>query len=335
MDNTNNTNDILGMEYPYYNLMYELNVDNFKKICEDYSPIIKNEIPKDIKYNKKYLQKYNNKYVFIEESWEKNKEINSITDYFTEKSRIKGQFMNNPAPIDYWENNKMDIIKSVEEKNNSDNLDNLDNSCLIYELRESLFKNIRMCTNFKITVSLTILRMFNVKRWLDISAGWGDRLISAIMHDVDLYCGVDPNSELHSGYEKIINTFDKKNNNKYVLIDDCFENAEIPYDNFDTVFTSPPFFDVEKYSENINDSLNKYPNFNKWYNLFLLRSVKKATGLLKNGGKLILYINNGKNTKFIGRLIRDVNRFMKYDGSIYYYFRGANIPRRLLVWTKY
>ena len=32
---------------------------------------------------------------------------------------------------------------------------------------------------FKITFILTILNHFKPKRWLDLSAGWGDRLIGA------------------------------------------------------------------------------------------------------------------------------------------------------------
>jgi hypothetical protein len=282
-------------------------------------------VPRKIK-NKKGLLKFNNRFMFIKQNWEKTNEINQITDYFTEVCRIKCHFFNNPSPIDYWNNNKKMLINSVDN--------NLNYKNSVFELREKIFKNIKLCSNFKITVALEILKIFKVKKWLDISSGWGDRLIASIIHGVDLYCGVDPNTCLHKYYPKIIETFDPKNADKYILIKDGFETADLPDTKFDTVFSSPPFFDVEIYSQDEHDSITTYSSGDLWYNNFLMPSIKKAYEHLESNGNFILYIAEGKTYKYINKMILDINKFMEFKGAIYYYYESAFIARRFLIWKK-
>src|SRR5690606_7588780 len=90
--------------------------------------------------------------------------------------------------------------------------------------REQLFKEIRFCNNFRITLALSLIDFFGIDSWLDISAGWGDRLIASIVRGVR-YVGVDPYVELHEGYKEIISTLAPKNmQHRYTMICDGFEN---------------------------------------------------------------------------------------------------------------
>ena len=55
-----------------------------------------------------------------------------------------------------------------------------------------------------------------------------------------------------------------------------FEDLRLKDNYYDLVFSSPPFFDMETYSNNENDSLIKHPNEINWYNDFLIVSLLKS-----------------------------------------------------------
>jgi hypothetical protein len=59
-------------------------------------------------------------------------------------------------------------------------------------------------------MALNVLKLFRPRKWLDISAGWGDRLAAAIAYtqlsggDFEKYLGTDPNECLQGGYRAMI-----------------------------------------------------------------------------------------------------------------------------------
>src|SRR5690606_9365845 len=102
----------------------------------------------------------------------------------------------------------------------------------------------------------------------------------------------------------------------------------------DLVFSSPPFFDLEIYSDSVEDSYKKYNQESSWYDGFLIPSLRKAASLLIKGGHMVLYIDESINTNYIDKLVRDVNSFMTNKGSIYYFYPNKMVPRRFFVWKK-
>jgi len=293
--------------YPYYKLIYSLNKKNVLQLVKEFRPIIVNKLFGNLK-------KYNNNYVIIKDDWHTNYELNSITDYFTESVRVKCKFGSYDSPLNYWIKNKKKILK--EEQN-------------ISKIREIIYKNNRLCNNFRISVALAILQLFKPKKWLDISAGWGDRLLAAIFYKVDLYFSVDPNKELHPFYNEMINTFVPKTKRKnFIILDEGFETVKIPYNDFDIVFSSPPFFDLEKYSTYEKNSLTKFNSEKEWTNNFLMVSLYKSIRHLKVGGHLILYICGSKYTM---EQVFKLNKIMKYKGVIYFY---DDKPRGMFIWQK-
>ena len=158
------------IEYPYYKLDYKWNKNEYKQLVRKFKPTILTKIPKQF-YNKN-IEKFEDQYFFIKENYIENYEINSLTDYFTESVRVKCKFGNYPSPLEYWNNNKNKIIKETIKRYNNNS---------IHYLREIIYNNTKLCNKFSISICLTILNYFKPKKWLDISAGWGDRLISAIL----------------------------------------------------------------------------------------------------------------------------------------------------------
>jgi 16S rRNA G966 N2-methylase RsmD len=320
--------------YPLYKNYYTFKISKINNLISKFDNIIHEQKPN---YIKNFIQKINlnNKHQFllIEEKWETNEELNLLTDYFTEDVRIKCNFKNNLSPLDYFNANYNKI-------NNIFHLDNVDKNNKIIDFdiikfKDYMFYNSKFCNNFRISVALSILNIFKPKSWLDISAGWGDRLISAILFGIDEYFGVDPNIELQDKYKNIINTLvDKNKQNNFKIIKSGFENAIIPNRKYDIVFSSPPFFDTEIYTNDIDDSLIKNNTIEKWYNDFLLFSVYKAIEYLNIDGHLVLYIDF-TDKEYINRMIYDISKKINYLGNIYYFNSGKNPKlRTFYVWKK-
>lgn len=323
--------------YPLYKDYYNLDFSNISKLISNIpsnNKIHKQKPPTIKQFIQKINLKYHYEYYLIEEDWKKNEELNLLTDYFTESERIKCNFRNKMSPLDYFDvhydeiNNAFKLSKISKKTHLVKNLD-------IIKFKDYMFNKIKFCNNFRISIALTILGIFKPKRWLDMSAGWGDRLIASILYGVDEYLGVDPNPGLQEGYNKIIDTLvdnDKKQN--FQVIHSGFENANLPNKKYDLVFTSPPFFDFEVYSSDENDSLVKYDTLEKWYNGFLMTSINKAIEYISMYGTLILYIDF-EDKDYIKRLVDDVSNKLKFLGCIYYFDDIKKPkPRAFYVWKK-
>lgn len=305
------------IDYPLYNKYYNLSLEHFNNLIKKFKPVIIDYIPNKLKY-KNTIEKCNGKYLLIKEDWDGNEEINNVTDYFSEIVRIRCNFKNNKSPFDYW----------VQHYKNFEKMD-------IKNLRDKMYRETKFCNNFRVSVAMTIFDLFNANKVLDISAGWGDRLIAAIGYGVKKYVGVDPNEDLHPCYAKIIETLVEQSRRKnFVLIKDGFEYAKIPKCKYDLVFSSPPFFDLEEYSVSEKDSLVTHPTAQSWYDDFLIPSLNKAYSNLIIGGFMVLYIADAPNTKYVENMVLYLNGIMKYYGSIYYFYETSYNPRRMYVWKK-
>lgn len=268
------------LSFPYFNLLYTQNfvISQFNKL-KNYNYIIDNNI---FKYND---SDYN---------------LNKITDYFTGYARMQCKAGKTDSPINIFEHKN--FIKKLIKNND------IISSHII---REFLWKNSKECSNFKITLVVSICKLFNAKRYLDISVGWGDRMIGALASNVDYYLGYDPNTMLKRGHNLIKNIFDPTN--KCKILYEPFEIANIN-ENFDIVFSSPPFFIYENYSTDPNQSVEKYPKFNDWLNKFLFISLSKAFNALISGGHMIIHMNNIPKYNIIDPM---VNYLKKIPNSQY------------------
>lgn len=330
---TNITNN-----YPFYKNLYVLNVSNIRELVAKFTPQIfvgKEPLPPHKKNStavapslkklvsfKQYLElqkircnktcRKNNKIslrdrkhcIVIIDKWKDNTELNNLTDYFSEHVRITCQFGKEPSAAELWAKYSGRVgVRGLD---------------LSLQLRDQFYCGIRVCNNFRVSVALAVLQIFRPKRWLDISAGWGDRLLAALLfRTVELYFSTDPNLKLQKCYREMIRTF-KDGSGKYIVKTAGFETVKIPYADFDLVFSSPPFFDLEKYSTYKNDSITQFTTETAWCDNFLLPSVLKAGEHLKDGGVIVLYIAAGKET--MQKLFQSMgdNQYI-YCGIIYFF----------------
>ena len=70
-------------------------------------------------------------------------------------------------------------------------------------------------------------------------------------------------------------------------------------ESLDLCFTSPPYFDTEKYSDEPTQSYIKYPTQDEWVNGFLRKTIENCYYGLKEGGYMLYNIANTPKYKFI------------------------------------
>jgi hypothetical protein len=126
---------------------------------------------------------------------------------------------------------------------------------------------------------------------IDISAGWGDRLIAAMSMNIE-YLGFDPNKELVAGHNKMIEMLGNKKIHK--VISQPFEDSDysLPPNYYDICLTSPPFFDLEIYSQDETQSCIRYNQIQTWLKGFLFPSLDKIWKSLKDGGYLAIHLGD-------------------------------------------
>jgi len=165
----------------------------------------------------------------------------------------------------------------------------------------------------------------------DPSMGWGGRLLGAMSVKDDrhiTYIGNDPNED-HTivsdwwGYTKYhaIHEFYTNNVRKgglwaskqNDLIQRCCGSEEMQNDasfnlykgDISFVFTSPPYFAKEAYSQDETQSYKKYPQYEQWRDGFLYETLKTAYEWLRPGGHLAWNISDVLFGKDMLPLVQD------------------------------
>lgn len=285
--------------FPYYKNFIEISpkeiFDNFDKI-------------KMIEQRKKYhLHSFYPKFKLFSKNLfrgqylvlaaEKNisyEDADVLSDFYMEELRIEARRNDNDLSLkEMWETEaewRKEIISKVDKK---------PKETFLKRLRQEIKYNFAEVQNFSIVKGYNILKevlgeeTFG-KKWLDISAGWGDRLIVAIKCGM-IYHSCDPNKKLKKGHNKIIKDFVKDPNlRKNYVIDYIPFQDKIITEKYDVVFSSPPYFDLEIYDSDEGQSVNTFPNFEQWITKFLFRSLSKAWDSLNEGGYLILHLGDNK-----------------------------------------
>jgi len=150
-------------------------------------------------------------------------------------------------------------------------------------------------SNFRPDVAKFIYNEYGNKgNVYDFSMGYGGRLVGFLASDCIQYVGVDVNEENFVGYHKIFNTY--PNDKKVSFIQSPAEEFKpvILEQHFDLAFSSPPYFNKEQYSEDVNQSYLKYTTVEAWLEGFLRPTIKNIKLMLKDMGKFVINIANIK-----------------------------------------
>ena len=200
------------------------------------------------------------------------------SNYFSFEARMCCNSINSPSPIRNWYNQKFKKTlynSKYAEKN----------------IKTALHLRKYVASQFRPSAAKCLLELFNVNSFHDPCMGWGDRLTAFLAtKSVKNYSGTDVNPHLFLGYENQCKHFldDTLQNALFLL-----ERAEdyIPVHTYDFAFTSPPYFNIEKY-EGLWQSSSKYKKINDWRTKFLFKMFDNVTENLLAGGYFLLNISD-------------------------------------------
>ena len=175
-------------------------------------------------------------------------------------------------------------------------------------LRQSIkiYTGTQAVSNFRPTAAKCIYEMYGGDGvvW-DMSCGWGGRLLGALSSsNIKKYIGTEPASDTFEGLKKIQKDFsyiDKK-----VELHKLGSEVFRPKEKVDLCFTSPPYFDTEKYSDEDTQSYMKYPTEKEWIDGFLFLTLENCYESLKKNGYLLLNIANTTRGKNIENATLDI-----------------------------
>lgn len=172
---------------------------------------------------------------------------------------------------------------------------------------------------FKPMIGKILYENFAKGKVFDYSAGWGARCLGAMSLGLEYY-GVDP---LTAGeINKMMDFF----NGHGCVFNGCSEDIEVyeklnKYTNkVDCILSSPPYFDLETYSNDVRQSIRKFSEYNQWLNDYWGQTVKNCISILEDGGTFILIIKDivGKHN-----LAEDMSRIclengLSFNKELYY-----------------
>tara|TARA_B100000073_G_scaffold273991_1_gene233874 strand:+ start:1515 stop:2720 length:1206 start_codon:yes stop_codon:yes gene_type:complete len=290
----------------------------------------------DILVNKKWFPRNESKSNYPLSDWyfKRDNSGNNASNGFHIETRWKVDWTRTPSGWRTWQT--VEGIKTIVRA--------------FYSLEQVLTKvdeqSIRMATTlrkyvasqFKPSIAKAFYDKFESKNVLDFSAGWGDRLCGFYSAtNTEHYVGIDPNTLNHPNYEKQVEFYKKnqtifENEKKVDLICNAAEDVDFTkYENyFDTIFTSPPYFNVEKYSDEDTQSYIRYKDIDAWNKNFLQKTIGKIIPTLKKGGLLAVNIADVYNPKDKGyyEICNPMNDYIKSQGLTYFGCIGMEMTKR-------
>jgi tRNA1(Val) A37 N6-methylase TrmN6 len=216
---------------------------------------------------------------------------NNVVDFFTFRERLETRGKYNINFFDFIENieefkKKKFIQTMLTYYKTTKNARGLKNEYIV--LKEVYNICISAINIFRPLVAVEVYQRFKPTRILDFSAGWGGRAVGAAVCNT-AYFGIDINAALHDAYNNM-SAFLKNDsgaNSISMLIADAvsFDYSTIS-PGYDMVFTSPPYYFIEKYSNN-----KSYASKNEMDQSFYIPVFSNTFKHLLPGGHFILNIN--------------------------------------------
>jgi hypothetical protein len=226
----------------------------------------------------------------------------------------KTKYKINKSPAEAWlsENDMLVVLKYRLGLNNSGEIFNIS----LKEMIKGLSATRKTVSFFK-----PLLASFLYKKYLndtpapiviDPCCGFGGRLLGFKSTYPDgTYIGCEPNTETYAELLELSKNFTN------VFIYNCkFEDFTTP-DEYDLVFTSIPYYDLEIYSEH-----QTYKSFDDWHNVFIKKILSLKNVVLNMDMSTCNRLGLAEHTKY--HLINNKTHFTKTNNSECFIELGFN-----------
>jgi SAM-dependent methyltransferase len=206
-------------------------------------------------------------------------------------------------------------------------------SCLRRMLKS--FSNTVGVSNFRPTVAAGIVQRYTPPkgRVLDFSAGYGGRLLGAHVTGRSYY-GIDPSPSQVKGLRKMAAACRRETADApSVAIHRAAAETALPLlraRSVDLVFSSPPYFDREKYGSEQEQSWVRYSTLEEWREGFMRRVIEQSARLLATDGYLVL--NVAERPDSIAQMALEIARPL-FVLERTWRMRLANLPYKRLTYA--
>ena len=253
---------------------------------------------------------------------------NNVVDYFTFLQRLetKGKydisFFGFIQNIEEFKQKKfiqtmLTYYKDVKNKNNTKNE---------YIVLKEVYNICISAINIMRPLNcMEIYTKYKAKRVLNFCAGWGGSTVAAAALNLDAYYGVEINSDLKQPYDNMIQFLKTRCATKFENI--IADAVDVDYSNmnYDTVFSSPPYYFLEKYANNVKYSSKKDMDDKFYRPLF----AKTHNGL-QPGGHYIINVCKEVYDNVLKGLLGDAHESFPLKKSK----RQNNHTEMVYVWVK-
>lgn len=160
-------------------------------------------------------------------------------------------------------------------------------------------------SNFRPTVAKYIYDNYSGNgNVLDVSSGFGGRLLGALSSkSVIKYTGIEPSTQTYNGLLEMSSKL-KRQESKWFRYDDDsteinilnFPVEDVSFDGgeFDLIFSSPPYFNTERYSDEDTQSFKRYPTKLEWRDKFLTPLIRNSYKWINKNGYFIINVADVK-----------------------------------------
>lgn len=161
-----------------------------------------------------------------------------------------------------------------------------------------------VATNFKTMKAKAIYERYCPPNGIiyDFSCGFGGRLLGALSSKNNYrYFGCEPCVETYTHLNELGFYIEKATNtqNRFKIICTGSENYRTHKNYVDFAFSSPPYFNLEKYSDEDTQCYNKFRTLDEWFNGYVEPTIQNIYHMLKPDKYYAVNIadfNIGKNT---------------------------------------
>jgi 16S rRNA G966 N2-methylase RsmD len=253
---------------------------------------------------------------------------NNVVDYYTFVQRLETKGKYDVSFYEFLQNiedfkkkqfiqTMLKYYKDVKNKNNTKNE---------YIVFKEVYNICISAINIMRPLNcMEIYTKYNAKRVLNFCAGWGGSTVAAAALNLDAFYGVEINTDLKEPYQRMIAYLKTK---CATFFNTRFCDAlEVNYEGYvyDTVFSSPPYYFIEKYANNL-----KYGSKKEMDEKFYKPLFSKTYNGLQEGGHYIINICKEVYDNVLKGLLGEAHEVFPLKKSK----RQNNYTEMVYVWHK-
>jgi len=120
---------------------------------------------------------------------------------------------------------------------------------------------------------------------LDFSSGYGGRMLGAMTSGMRYhYTGIDPNTKTYNGLAALGELINNVIGTGCEMYHVCSEEFEPELGKYDAAFSSPPYFNLEIYSDEPTQCMNRYSNRSAWFESYVEPTLRMLHAGLSDDG---------------------------------------------------